>query len=310
MQVEALKLGIHNETDWLISVVLGTAESTGPQPDLAHVYDPSSRENLMAGTYPVEEAMKEELLGFETILKKHGVEVYRPEVLKDTNQIFVRDIAFVIDNTLFRSNILPLREGEFTALSELLENLPEGQVEVLPEEVHVEGGDVMPWNDYIFVGTYTGSDYRSLITARTNAAAVDFLKERFPSRRVMGFDLVKSETDPERNALHLDCCFQPVGQDLAIIAPKGFQKKEDCHFLKSLFPEGHVFEVTPTEMARLYCNVFSISPEVVVSEAGFDRLNDWLREKGLKVETLPYAEISKLGGLLRCTTLPLRRVGP
>jgi arginine deiminase len=27
---------------------------------------------------------------------------------------------------------------------------------VRPDEVHIEGGDVMLWNDYIFIGTYKG----------------------------------------------------------------------------------------------------------------------------------------------------------
>jgi N-dimethylarginine dimethylaminohydrolase len=56
------------------------------------------------------------------------------------------------------------------------------------------------------------------------------------------------------------------------------------------------------------CNVFSISPEVVVSEQKFVRLNDHLEQEwGLIVEKIPYYEISKMGGLLRCSTLPLLR---
>jgi hypothetical protein len=35
-----------------------------------------------------------------------------------------------------------------------------------PDEVHIEGGDVMLWDDHIFV--YKGSDYKDYITARTN----------------------------------------------------------------------------------------------------------------------------------------------
>ena len=55
-------------------------------------------------------------------------------------------------------------------------------------------------------------------------------------------------------------------------------------------------------------NVFSIAPDVVVTEEHFTRLNKHLREKwGMTVETVPYREISKMGGLLRCSTLPLRR---
>jgi N-dimethylarginine dimethylaminohydrolase len=54
--------------------------------------------------------------------------------------------------------------------------------------------------------------------------------------------------------------------------------------------------------------VFSISPKVVVSEQNFNRLNNFMEtEWGLTVERVPYHEISKMGGLLRCSTLPLIR---
>ncbi|MCO4821961.1 MAG: amidinotransferase, partial [Flavobacteriaceae bacterium] len=33
----------------------------------------------------------------------------------------------------------------------------------------------------------------------------------------------------------------------------------------------------------------------------------WLREKGFTVEEVPYAEIAKQEGLLRCSTMPLIR---
>jgi N-dimethylarginine dimethylaminohydrolase len=55
-------------------------------------------------------------------------------------------------------------------------------------------------------------------------------------------------------------------------------------------------------------NVFSISEDVVVVEEHFYRLIRHLREVwGMTVETVPYREISKMGGLLRCSTLPLTR---
>lgn len=54
-------------------------------------------------------------------------------------------------------------------------------------------------------------------------------------------------------------------------------------------------------------NVFSISEEVIVSEKGFTRLNIELRKRGFKVEEVPYTEIAKMEGLLRCSTMPLIR---
>jgi hypothetical protein len=51
----------------------------------------------------------------------------------------------------------------------------------------------MLWNNYIFVGTYKGSDYKEYITARTNLQGVQYLKDLFPNKIVKEFDLVKSK---------------------------------------------------------------------------------------------------------------------
>ena len=48
-------------------------------------------------------------------------------------------------------------------------------------------------------------------------------------------------------------------------------------------------------------------PNIVVSEKSFTRLNSWLRSFDIVVEEINYKEISKQGGLLRCSTLPLIR---
>ena len=54
-------------------------------------------------------------------------------------------------------------------------------------------------------------------------------------------------------------------------------------------------------------NVFSINPYVIVSEKRFTRVNNELRKRGFTVEEIQYAEVGKMSGLLRCSTLPLRR---
>jgi len=176
-----------------------------------------------------------------------------------------------------------------------------------PEEVHIEGGDVMPWNEYIFIGTYKGSDYKDYITARTNMQGVNYIKELFPNKIVKEFDLVKSKIEPRDNALHLDCCFQPVGTNKGIIYKSGFREEADYMFLVNLFGKENLFHIEREEMYHMNSNVFSIAPDVVVSEKNFTRLNNWLRENGFTVEEIPYAEIAKQEGLLRCSTLPLIR---
>ena len=302
-----MKLNVRNETSRLRAVVLGTAESFGGTPSFADAYDPKSAEHIKAGTYPVEADMVKEMEAVRAVLEKYDVKVYRPKMIENYNQIFTRDIAFVIDDVFVKANILPDREQEIDAISEVLDMIHPDKIIRLPEDAHVEGGDVMVHNDYLFVGTYYGSDYSNFITARTNKQAVNYLREIFPQKKVKSFNLKKSNYEPRDNALHLDCCFQPVGKDKAILYEAGFLNPDEYQWLVEFFGKENVFNITRDEMYNMNSNIFSISEDVVISERNFTRLNNWLRKNGITVEEVPYAEIAKQEGLLRCSTLPLIR---
>jgi N-dimethylarginine dimethylaminohydrolase len=302
-----LQLNIQNETSRLRAVVLGTAVNNGPTPAPEDCYDPKSREHVLAGTYPKEEDMIPEMEAVAAVFEKYGVKVFRPEIIKDYNQIFSRDIAFVIENKFIKANILPDRDREILAIEHVWSQVPKENRITLPEECHVEGGDVMPWNDYIFIGTYSAKDYPDYITARTNIHAVKAIRKLFPNKKVKSFELRKSNDDPKENALHLDCCFQPVGKNKAILHKNGFLVESEYQWLMDYFGPENIFEISKEEMYQMNSNVFSISEEVIISEKNFTRLNAWLREQGFTVEEVPYAEIAKQEGLLRCSTLPLIR---
>jgi N-dimethylarginine dimethylaminohydrolase len=302
-----LSLNVKNETSKLKAVVLGTAISNGSTPTVDEAYDPKSLEHIIANTYPVEKDMVKEMEAFCQVLLKYDVQVFRPEIIENENQIFTRDIGFVIEDTFIKANILPNRDKELPAIQYVLDQIPPHKIIQPPEEVHIEGGDVMVWNDYIFVGTYKGSDYKDYITARTNIQGVEFIRSLFPNKIVKGFDLVKSKLEARDNALHLDCCFQPVGTNKGIIYKSGFREEADYVYLVNLFGKENLFHLTRDEMYHMNSNVFSIAPDVVVSERNFTRLNTWLRQQGFTVEEIPYAEIAKQEGLLRCSTLPLIR---
>ena len=302
-----LELNIKNETSRLRTVVLGSAINNGPTPRPEEAYDPKSLEHILAGTYPLEEDMVAEMVAFNKVLEKYNVTVFRPVMIANYNQIFTRDIGFVIDDIFIKSNILPDRERELDAIQYVIDQIDPKKVVRPPEEVHIEGGDVILWKEYIFIGTYKGSDYKDYITARTNIQGVQYIKELFPNKIVKEFDLVKSKIEARDNALHLDCCFQPVGNDKGIIYKSGFREEADYLFLINLFGKENLFHITRDEMYTMNSNVFSIDTNVVVSEKNFTRLNNWLRANGFVVEEIPYAEIAKQEGLLRCSTLPLIR---
>ena len=303
-----MKLNINNETGRLKSVVLGQPVSMGADPTLEESYDAKSYHTIQQGVYPKEEEIIHEMTEFEKVLRKYDVEVVRPDIIKDYNQVFARDVAFVIEDKMILSNLIPDRADEQEAYSKIFEQVEWRKIINLPDTAHIEGGDVIVWNDFLFIGTCFSEDYRNFKTARTNEYAIEILKEYFPKKRIIDLELKKNDTVPYEGILHLDCTFNPVGKDKCIIYKDGFVDESDYRLILDIFGEENCFHVTKEEMFDMNPNIFSISPEVVVSDAAFTRMNRHLQDVwNIKVEEIPYREISKMGGLLRCSTMPLVR---
>lgn len=303
-----MKLNVKNETGRLKSVVLGQPKSMGHVPALEESYDAKSYYSIEHNIYPKEEDIISEVSAFENILKKYDVEVLRPAIIKDYNQVFARDVAFVIEDKMIISNVIKDRADEQEAYRKIFEKVEWRKIINLPETAHVEGGDVIVWDDYLFIGTCYSEDYRSFKTARTNEYAIEILKEYFPKKRIIDLDLKKNDKVPYEGVLHLDCTFNPIGDDKCIIYKNGFVDESDYELIIDIFGEENCFHVTDQEMFEMYPNIFSISPEVVVSDSSFTRMNNHLRDVwGFTVEEIPYREVSKMGGLLRCSTMPLVR---
>ncbi|MFV0196689.1 arginine deiminase-related protein [Empedobacter falsenii] len=303
-----MRLNVQNETAQLQTVVLGRAESNGVNPTLDQTFDAKSYETVKNNDYPKEEKLIEEMSEFEQVLKKYEVEVLRPTLIENCNQVFSRDVGFVIEDEFFIANIIPDRFEELQAYRDIKRLFKGNKINALPEEVYVEGGDVILYNDYIFVGTYKQADFKQFKTGRTNVQFVEYIKAKFPNKKVLDFELKKNDQDPYEGILHLDCTFNPVGKDKAIIYKDGFLFEYEYQQIVDIFGKENLFEVTKEEMYWMNPNVFSISPEVVVSEKNFTRLNDHLENLwNIKVERINYREVSKMGGLLRCSTMPLIR---
>ena len=98
-----LRLNVNNETSKLKAVVLGIGNSLGSVPTANECYDPKSRFHVLNGTYPKEVDVISQLDYFNKIFLKYDINVFRPSILKNVNQIFSRDIGFVIGNKFFIS---------------------------------------------------------------------------------------------------------------------------------------------------------------------------------------------------------------
>ena len=301
-----IEVKVDNEYSALKSVILGLAEDMGDPPKVFDVYDPRSLYHIKNNSYPSEVDVKKDVESFYKILIKHNVDVLRPDNIKNCNQVFARDLGFSISNIFFQSNIVPNREEELVGVSGIINNLDAGVVK-LPDYMHIEGGDVIIHNDKLFIGTYSGEDYSELITARTNQESISYLEKMIPSKEIMSINIKKSNTDVFENVLHLDCCFQPIGKRKAIICPDSFVNKSDVEYLIGYFGKNNTYLAYGQEAYMLISNLLVISPEVIVSDKRFSKINTWLEKNDFFVEKISYENVSKMSGLFRCSTLPLLR---
>ena len=129
------------------------------------------------------------------------------------------------------------------AIADVINKIAIDDIIKMPLSTRAEGGDVMPWNECVFVGYSEKEDFEKYTVARTNRSALDFLTLTFPSKIVKGFELNKSDIDPRENALHLDCCFQPIGKNMAILYKGGFKNDKDVEFLVNYFGAKNIIEV-------------------------------------------------------------------
>ena len=295
-----------NEWDTLKKVVVGNATSWGPLPLAEEAIDPKSREHIVAGTYPSESDIQNELDAFVEILETHGVQVLRPKHIPNLNQIFTRDVGVILCDKFIRSSMIPERAPEWDGISSLCSHISTANTFTPPSGVRLEGGDIMPMGDEIWVGYSEDEDFNLYKTSRTNRAAINWIQELFPQAKIRPFELLKSDIDPYINALHLDCCICPLSGGHAIFHPNGMKNPEDISWIRKKY-KGKLLEVSAEDMYNMHCNLFSISPTTIISGKGFTTVNAQLRDWGYTVIETPFNETGKLEGLLRCSTLPLLR---
>ena len=161
-----MEIFVANETAKLEVVILGIGADRGALRKI----NPSIRKNIEEGTAPTTQDICYEIQTFEKVLSENNIEVLRPDNLKGTEQIFARDIGFVIEDKFFISNMKHhARKLEFEGVEEIIQEINGDNIIDIPEKVMVEGGDVILWDEYIFLGQ----------GARTNTAAKDFLSDFF-----------------------------------------------------------------------------------------------------------------------------------
>jgi N-dimethylarginine dimethylaminohydrolase len=198
-------------------------------------------------------------------------------------QFNVRDAAVVIGSRLILSRMareVRSREPDFLAASLGLQPalaIPAGRL---------EGGDVMVTPSEVFVG----------LSERTDELGYTSLRGLLAGNRVTPIRLTG-------RALHLDVALNLLGVRLGVIhRPSIFGD------LPPSLGAVEWIEVTDEEFAEQAVNVMVLDPGTVMLDARHERLQAALKAKGLRCFPVELDEITKVGGGVRCMTLPLARI--
>ncbi|HSH05865.1 MAG TPA: arginine deiminase family protein [Anaerolineae bacterium] len=284
------QLSVTNETGQLQSVIIGYPDNFTL--DNAEIINETQKYYYFSPERPTRERIKKQFAQLITCLQQAGVTVYQPEPIPGiTDQLMTRDIGFVIGDTFVVSHMAyPSRQGEWRGIKYILDQIPADKKLDVPDDIFIEGGDIIVDRHYIFVG----------ISQRTSLNGADYLQQHFPNYQVIPLHL--KQVIEDEDVLHLDCTFVPVGCEHALIYPQGF---------KTIPPELRTYkwiEVTKAEQQRLSTNVLSIGPDTVISQLQATRINNQLRAIGLNVIEIDYTDPPKTGGSFRCSSLPLHRL--
>ena len=223
---------------------------------------------------------------FVRILEEQGIEVILlPYHKKYPEQVFTRDIGFTLGQTIFVAKMAhDVRIGEEDVLKRWLED-EEMSYYSLAED-RIEGGDVVIDGKTIYVG----------LSNRTHQEAVDHLQGLLNQ-----FD-VKAIPFKEKY-LHLDCVFNVISPDVALIYPPALTKV-DIDLFSSRY---ELIEVSEEEQFTLGTNVLNIGNKKILSLPVNKQVNEKLRDRGFGVIEVDITEIIKSGGSFRCCTLPILR---
>ena len=236
---------------------------------------------------------QEELI---TLFKKYQVKVMKTSPCKNAKyQMFVRDPFIVIKDKIILCKMKDeIRKQELNTIKKLLKEINPSNIIKTDDGVFLEGGDVIVHNDIIFVGQ-NGE--------RTNKQGVDFLKKHFSDKyRIIPLNMINPNSYIPW--IHLDCLFNPISIDTAILYAGGFDK-ETIKKINKLFPNQIV--VNKKEQEQLATNLISLGKNTVIMQNRHKRLINRLEKLGFRVEKVHNYNTIKEIGFNRCLTCPLER---
>ncbi len=240
--------------------------------DTKEIIDPITKYYNSAINKELALKQHEELI---SVLKDERIKVVEIEN-KYPYSVFTRDLGVLLNNNLFVVGNLrySIRKRETEILKEKLKELKINYIEI--KDFFFEGGNIIIYDkDLIFLG----------ISERTDEKAINFFKQY---AEVIPIKLPKE-------FIHLDLALNFASRDLAI----GYIdfKFNDINYLKINMK--YWYKMVPNFLVLKEYKI--IAPE---ENRDFLRI---LEKEGVDIIYVPFSEIMKAGGAVRCATLPIER---
>lgn len=245
---------------------------------------------------PVENKYSNQQKKIIDIFNKYNIKVIMTNNCKEAKyQMFTRDPFIVIDDKIIISYMKEkIRRLEINNINNILNDIDDSKKIYLKNDTYVEGGDIIIHNDTIFVGQ-DGN--------RTNKKGLDFLYKYFGGKfKIIPLNMINP--DEYIPWVHLDCLFNPISNDVALIYDKGFDIKS-LNILKKYFKT--LVYVSSKEQKELAINVLSIGNNVIIMQQRHNSLIKKIRKQGFLVETLDLYDSIDEQGFVRCLTCPIER---
>ena len=197
--------------------------------------------------------------------------------------VFTANAGLVHDGVAVLSNFrYPQRAGEQPVFRAWFESRGLRVVELPPSLCFEGAGDSFIVGDRLFAGYPFRGD-------RAAHACIGRLVDKEP----VSVELV----DP--CFYHLDTCFAPLNDDVALYYPEAFSSTSR-ELLQRHFPD--LIAVSSAEARRFACNVVVIGNTVVFNR-GCPETEARLAERGYRCLPIPTSEFIKAGGSAKCLTL-------
>lgn len=132
---------------------------------------------------------------------------------------------------------------------------------------------------------------------RTSKLAYDYIKIDLGLSEIVLLELIDS------NFYHLDTCFCPLGDNMAIYYPRAFSD-EGVKAIKDNFDT--VFAVPEPEARNFACNAVVLGYDIVLP-SGCPKTEGFLTEIGRTPHSTEMGEFIKAGGACKCLTLELNK---